>query len=64
MPTFRREDLERLEKEHEKVLSESMDTDDEPSELDDEANGGVDEPIVKDENAAAVSDADRKDKEI
>lgn len=62
MPTFRREDLERLEKEHEKVLSESMDGDDELGELDDEPRdiGAETEAVDK----VGVSDADEKDKEI
>lgn len=54
-PTFRREDLERLEKEHEQILTESnddIDIDADLGELDDE-------PIVPDDNIDTVENSEK-----
>lgn len=51
-PTFRREDLERLEKEHERVMAESEDSEDELGELEDDEPDLTDTAVDTDNVAA------------
>jgi len=58
-PTFRREDLERLEKEHEQVLAESEVLDDDLGELDDDGDEPMSETFgAESENANASTDSE------